>query len=329
MNKVLPGDILPAWFGTHGATITALTGGTNNDSYLAEHTGRRYLLRVYRHVSDPDRIRYEHRLLGRLSGLGLPFAIPAPLPASSGDTLVIAGSGACAALFPFLSGTYPDTDNPARVRACGAALAELDVALAALDLPAPAAGLLAFGTFPRVHPLAPDPDVLVAQLPLERDERRYLAGIMHSLQDLAPELASRLAGQIVHRDFDASNVLTVDGRISAVLDFEFARPDIRAIDLATGLAAFGGAGWDPAKDHPRLAFAEGYLARLPLTHPELEAMPELMLLIRAGSLLHRAARQQMGTASPEDVLARAQALLRRALWLEQHGAALVQALLGM
>jgi Ser/Thr protein kinase RdoA (MazF antagonist) len=307
--------------------MTPLGGGTNNDSYAVEHGGERYLLRIYRHAADPERIRYEHELLSRLNGAGLPFAVPAPLPARSDDTLVTASNGAAAALFPFFMGMHASSEDQEQLRACGAALAELDLAMAAIELPAPAAGLPAFGAFPAAHAASPGPDAVVAALPLEESERRHLLEIMQYLGEVTPRMARHLPGQVVHRDFDGSNVLMDGRRVAAVLDFEFARPDIRALDLATGLGAFGGAGWDPADESWRLAFAEGYLARLRLRPAELEAVPDLMLLVRAGSLLHRAGRERLGMASREEVLARAQALLRRAAWLEVHGEALVERLL--
>jgi homoserine kinase type II len=327
MNFNLTGDVLPAWLGARDAAVSALGGGTNNDSYAVECAGERYLLRVYRPDYDPDRVRYEHALLGLLNAAKRSFKVPAPLTARFGDTLVAAPDGRWAALFPFLPGIHADSEDPDQLQVCGAALAELDVALAPIDLPAPATGLLAMSAFPAVHPAAPDPDAVVAGLPLSHEERRCLASILHSLADTAPRLAAQLPVQAVHRDFDASNVLLVAGRVSAVLDFEFARPDIRALDFAASLAAFGGAGWDPAQGGGRLAFARGYLARLSLTEAEIAAVPDLMLLARASSLLHRAARQRLGTASQTVVLARAQALLRRAAWLERHASALVDQLL--
>ena|SRR5947209_4402011 len=329
MNRVLTGDVLPAWFGAGEMTVAPLPSGTNNDSYAVQGAGGRFFLRVYRHVFDRDRIQYEHALLGRLSAMNLPFAVPAPLPARSGETLVISSEGARAALFPFLPGMHANSEDPAQLRACGAALAALDAAMATIDLPPASVGLLEYGAFPAVHAAAPDPSEVIAGLSPEEKERHQIARILDSLAVVAPWLAAQLPGQIVHRDLDASNVLVVDGRVTAVLDFEFARPDIRALDLAASLAAFGGAGWEPSAEHWRLAFAEAYLGRLPLSRPEIEAIPDLMLLARAASVLHRAGRERMGSASRDDVRARAHALLRRAAWLEDHGEALVRHLLSL
>lgn len=82
----------------------------------------------------------------------------------------------------------------------------------------------------------------------------------------------------------------------------------------------------PASEGWRLAFAESYLHRLPLTSAEIEAIPDLMRLARASSVLHRAARERMGTATSAQVQARAEALLRRDIWLEEHGKELVERL---
>ena len=53
-----------------------------------------------------------------------------------------------------------------------------------------------------------------------------------------PELYRSLLQQIVHRDFDASNVLMEGDRVTGVLDFEFAGSDLRAFDLARSRSLF-------------------------------------------------------------------------------------------
>src|SRR5579864_3759174 len=128
MNFPLPGGVLAAWFGPAEMAVSPLAGGTNNASYEVEGAGGRFYLRMYRHVFDQGRILYEHALLTRLAAMELPLAVPVPMPARSGGTLVVTTDGTCAALFPFLSGAHANGQNPAELRACGEALAALDMA---------------------------------------------------------------------------------------------------------------------------------------------------------------------------------------------------------
>jgi homoserine kinase type II len=109
-------------------------------------------------------------------------------------------------------------------------------------------------------------------------------------------------------------------RVSGVLDFEFAGPDLRAFDLARSLSLFTISPWNiPNGWESVTAFILGYRQHLELTPAEIEALPELMRLYRIWSLVHREGRRRAGLASEADVLARAMALLRQDEWLgEQH-----------
>jgi hypothetical protein len=76
-------DLLAPW-GLSGVTVTPAEHGTNNGTYLA---GDRWVLRITQNLSLAQ-VRAEHRLLRRLGQAGLPFAVPVPVPAASGDTVV-------------------------------------------------------------------------------------------------------------------------------------------------------------------------------------------------------------------------------------------------
>src|SRR5205823_5327128 len=102
-GDVDPFAILRAWNLPVGAAVERTRRGTNNLTWIV-------------------------RLLGSFGS-----------PVASGETLVPvppatgAARPALAALFPLIPGEHPTRGEPAVARACGAALAELDVALARLS----------------------------------------------------------------------------------------------------------------------------------------------------------------------------------------------------
>ncbi len=164
-------------------------------------------------------------------------------------------------------------------------------------------------------------------LPLEPPQRSAIIRIVGDLREALPGWYQPLPRQIVHRDFDASNVLVKGNRVSGVLDFEFAGPDIRVYDLARSLSLFTVSPWSHARGWPRVAaFAAGYRAHLELTSAELSALPDVMRLYRTWSLIHREGRRREGLASEEDVVARASGLLRQEEWLRLRQADLLRLL---
>lgn len=318
--------VLSSWPLEEPWTLQSLGGG-NNLSYIVNTPRGRYVLKVYRNTADAARIGYEHDLLTRLSHAGLSFAVVAPLPARSGATQapITRGDGdepsALAALFPLLPGQHPDGDDLATYCPCGAALAALDMALERIGLPSPPGVLAPFGELSRIHPLVPDPLDLPERLPLEPTQRRAVARVVSDLLAAVPAVYRSLPWQIVHRDFDASNVLLEGGRVSGVLDFEFAAPDLRVLDLARSLSLFAVSPWSNPDGWQRVvAFASGYRQLLQPTRDEIAAILDLMRCYRAMSLVHREGRRRQGLARESDVVARALALLQQEQWMRERGA---------
>ncbi len=132
-------DLLSAWSIDDGAAVQELTLGNNNRTYAVTTPTRRYILRIYQRSAALAWVRYEHTLLTRLAQWGLPFAIPVPIVAHTGTTLLPVPDTdvTLAALFHRLPGQPPDGAALAQSRRCGAALAELDRALGQLTIPSP------------------------------------------------------------------------------------------------------------------------------------------------------------------------------------------------
>lgn len=325
-------DLLSAWPIGGPWTVQPMVTGGNNLSYPVAAPGGQYVLRIYQNTADPERVRYEHALLTRLERAGLPFSVSPPIPTRAGATLLpVAADGEqqLAALFPLIPGQHPYDATLAQRRVCGATLAALDRVLGGVTIPAPRGVLPPFGQLSEIHPAVPDPLEIPGLLPLEREERAQVARIVGDLIATAPALYSSLPRQIVHRDFDASNILMEGDRVTGVLDFEFAGPDLRALDLARSLSQFTISPWSSPEGWSWvIAFVTGYRTRIELTSDEINALPDMMRLCRAMSLVHREGRRRQGLATEADVLARARALLMQEEWLDERREDLLQLLRG-
>jgi Ser/Thr protein kinase RdoA (MazF antagonist) len=125
--------------------------------------------------------------------------------------------------------------------------------------------------------------------------------------------------QICHNDCGPGNALALNGKVSAILDFEFAGPDRRAIDVAVGWYWSVGPAWSSGNELPIIrAFLEGYTAVTPLSPLEIEAMPCLARLQRYASVVHWTGRHIAGTSTDERTREQVQRTLDLDLWLDAH-----------
>ena len=290
--------------------------GLNNESYFVDADEGKFVARIYRNTAEPARVRGEHDLLARLALQELPFEVPAPLPAEGGDTLAVLESPEgprLAALFPRIPGE-PATLGVPHAHLAGRALARLDAALGRLDLP-----VRAPATIRDVHPLVPDPIGALDELYLGAAD----AGVRRLFEDVNAAhdaLAGSLPRQIVHGDFAFINVLVAEGKVTGMLDFEFAGPDIRAADLATAMYIITVRATDQQRWPVLEALTAGYRRSLPLDPLEVAAIPELMRRRSAIGIIHWIGRFRQGIAPRQEPLDR---IVRGAMlttWLDVNAA---------
>lgn len=273
-------ELLGAWAIGPVASVEAVGRGTNNPTYFVEAAGGRFVLRVS--MGTAERLAFEHAVCQRLGEL--PFEIPVPVATIDGKTWAEAGSGGRARLTRAIPGEHPRRESVVQAEVCGRALAQLDLALgelAAKDLPPMPEWNADFTT---VHPRVRSLPQFFDLLPIDgRDAARDLFDrIAKTFEDCD------LPRQVIHADFGVSNVLMSGDRVTGILDLEFACPGYRAMDLATGLWSFS------KNDQTTEAFRHGYLAELPLTDAELNALPNLQRLREATGLVHRVGRHLDG-----------------------------------
>src|SRR5262249_35734317 len=119
--------------------LIPLTDGVNNSVYRVESAKQPpHILRIYRTLTDIERVRHEVALHGALAQVALPFAVPAPIPARDGLLIeeldaMCYSPGAMAVMWTHIHGAHPDPANVDQAQASGAALALLDRALATID----------------------------------------------------------------------------------------------------------------------------------------------------------------------------------------------------
>ncbi|MCB0094497.1 MAG: phosphotransferase [Caldilineaceae bacterium] len=306
--------------------------GTNNHNQ-GLHTGAGdYVWRTYHTHADAATILYEHKLLAWLNQQPLSFAVPAPVPMKNGQTLCHTEAG-FHALFPWLPGVPPDRKDPSHMVAVGAALGELHTVLHGAST-APRPGLAGYAALAQIHPGLPEPWALTPAglppmapplAPAEIDAllSHWRAELIAIKQWTASQYAA-LPVQVIHGDFTPGNMLIVGKRVAAILDFDFAIPDARAVDVAAGLYYVMSVWENPEPWPVAAAFCQGYSRHVQLTHAEIAALPWLMRLRNAVSAIYRlgkhvAANQPLPTW-------RLRAMLEFTDWLDKYGERFAQLL---
>ena len=322
------GAIVSAWDLSGPVSLRDAGSGTNNRTRFVDTAAGSFVLRVYVNTRDARRVRYEHDILLALQAERLPFSVPCPVLARGGETFLRLEHGSLAALFPLLPGEQPDRTNIVHVRACGDALAALHVALRRVDVQPPAdLDLPTYGNLERIHPLVPDPWSLPRALPLAESDRASLLQIFSTLRPEISRLYAALPMQLCHNDYSPGNTLFVGDRLGAILDFEFAGPDLRAIDVAVGwFWSVRSRWWTGTELGTIRAFLEGYASIAPLTQAELEAMPSLVRIAAVTSLVHWTGRHRAGLATDARLAEQIERLLDLDRWLTTYAAAFSSAI---
>ena len=298
-------DLLRAWNLGTPTEVTRPDRGTNNLVWLVQVAGDGYVLRVHRNAG-LEQIALEHVLLAELGRRELSFAVPAPIPAHDGSTVVPTDLGP-ASLCHRLPGDHPPRD-PAGLTLVGQALGELDAAMEGIG--AEFAPIDWRRPLNAIHPAVADLDELAADLrrELSSTETAWFAQQAREIDARVQELRTVLPTQLIHCDFNASNMLVENGTVTAILDFELAGLDLRAFDLA---AALGQATDDLATDQVE-AFRTGYDRYVTLSSAEQAALPDLVAQRALGSVIWRAGRWRQGLSSVAEVADRLSSAYRLA-----------------
>lgn len=310
-------------------TLRPQSGGINNQTHFVDTPAGAYILRIYRRDAVLTRVQYELAVLHALQSESLSFGVPAPVRTRNGDLLARLpapeGGETLATLVPLLPGAAPDWAPGSRPTAAfGQALGELTAALGRVSVrPAPGS-IPTYGDLHRASPAFPDPGRAPYQVDLPADQQARLAHLLEALVEQVPAAYATLPLQPIHGDYVPFNLLFDAGNVTAVLDFEFTGLDLRALDLATGLAACGSNLWGSGDEWAAIEpFVRGYLQHQPITPAEAAALPLIIRLRRAASFLHMAGRYKLGSAEAWLLTHGVEGALTMDDWLEQNAGRLV------
>lgn len=298
--------------------------GVNNAVWLVRTGAGEFIWKLIQTGADPAALHYEHWLLGELARQSPPFALPVPVPTRAGATYALLPDGASGVLLPRLPGRQIARHDPEEIALLGEAGGTLVRALA--RLPArPHPTLASYGDLARVHPRLPAPFAL-APADLGLPARAELAALCDWWRSALVTVAAFIAGsyralprQMAHCDFGPGNALIEAGRVAAVLDFEFAQPEVRAIDVAAPLV-FVMRLWErDTADALAMAaaYCRGFRRAATLTGAEIAALPDLMLLRDVVSTIWWLGRD-LAAGIPPDI-SRLTELRDFASWLGAHG----------
>ena len=316
-------------------TLTPTAGGVNNVvQYLELPGGEKKILRIYNNGLNTARVAFEHEILKQLNsrfGKEMSFKIPQFLPSikDPSKTYVELSSGACACIVDVIEGSLPKLTC---VRDIGRASGELNSMITKIQLDR------SFGNGPtppyfelyKVHHAVtrelffksmagPDFDSTRPWADKMIKEVLELEATISRLQKLS------LPFGLIHGDLHYDNVLCKDGRVTGLLDFEFASNDWRAMELAICLSKYAG---EKDKTGQSIAmpfftdFIDGFAEKGELTDPEIEAIPDLILLRVLSNVVYFVGRAIGGEDDISSLTTRIENYCGRVDWLKKNGPAI-------
>jgi Ser/Thr protein kinase RdoA (MazF antagonist) len=237
--------VLDAWRlePVEGIAPTAL--GTMNETFVVTTAVRRLVLRRHRRT-ERSLVDREHDVIGHARDHGIPA--PAAIPTPAGDR-VVDHAGRLYSLFSFAPGRQVARDDliPEHARSMGDMLARVHLALAdcafapppVADLPSREDTLHRLADIVEVIERRPDPGPQ-EQWALQRlrSRERWL----RSGADPAPPAPAPEPVQMIHGDYQESNLFFTGSAVAAVIDWDKAEPAhpadeiVRAMYLSLHLA---------------------------------------------------------------------------------------------
>jgi Ser/Thr protein kinase RdoA (MazF antagonist) len=275
----------PSVLGKHEA-------GVVNDNWLvAVSSGKRYFLRGYRRVLDPERVLFQLRFQEHLLAQGYPTAA---VVRTRGGEPFTTEDGIPWALFDHVEGDEFDFSRLTQAKEAGRRLAEFETTAAGYD-----------GTVTPVTTGEADFSETVAPvsshmwrnsvLAEEHDERlRHLFAGQEFDSDLAffsewrrraaaawpPERLAALPRSWLHCDYHGRNMVFRDDEMAGLFDFDFVTRGPRSYDLGRGIFNFGRErrGSTTLREAFCRAFLEGYESGAPLSGEERQSLAFMVVL---------------------------------------------------
>jgi homoserine kinase type II len=303
--------------------------GFVNANWIVETTrGRYFLKRRHPRLRQPDLIRAQHQLIGRLQQAGFPA--PTVVPTIRGDTVLLV-DGELYDIQEYIEGEPYHHDRPSHLEEAALTLGRYHIYVGGF---APQA-LCRLGELYSPSIVSGTLSNLAEAWQLHRDPG--LAEIARGLEAHAADLAARFAGHgalphlVIHGDYYADNLLFDGDRIVGVVDYDKACWQPRLVELAEALIYFasprpghlkhlvypGFLNWEPFFD-----FLRSYAQTFVLKEKEIGALPDyvrcIWLSVSLKRLLDKGPR-------PSEALEALQEVLALGDWAEANAQQMVEA----
>ncbi|MBE9190253.1 phosphotransferase [Gloeocapsopsis crepidinum LEGE 06123] len=298
------------------------TQGRSNTTYFVHTPTDEFVLKIYSTTTDAAQIEYEHSLLAFLQQVNLSFAIPAPIPALSDETLIHVETqqrSLKVALLPRIVGQPADRRNLQQIQSIGCTLAELHCVLTEFDSQGQLARLPYWGNLAQIHPLINNPLAITQVLNLGFAEETILNHMLSEVIESVPYLYQTLPLQTIHADYITPNILVEDDQVIGVLDFEFATFDLRLLDYLSSLDQLASFPWkeDFFADIVK-AFSTGYHQNSSLISLEQESLLTVWRVQRASSLVYWTGWFMEGKTNRQKVIDAVIETLKFETWLDNN-----------
>ena len=119
------------------------------------------------------------------------------------------------------------------------------------------------------------------------------------------------------------SVLVKDGKVTGLLDFEFAAVDYRAMELAVCLSKYAG---EPKAKEYFGQFIDGFMQHAHLTDEEIEAIPTLVNLRILSNVAYFVGRKLAGEDDISSITTRLENYMTRVDWVYANAEAIISKL---
>ena len=247
LTAELPAELLAAWDLSTVRSAWRIEGGELKDVFRLDLGDQSLALSLYPPETTTEMVASELALVDEFVAL-LP-EVPRPIPASDGTRFFVEPAGRVAVLTAFIEGEHPDRTVAAHCRAAAEMLARLHTAASAIENPRPRPGYPAWTAldwrdnqwwvWPRVQRLLHESDHgQVPGLNSAGLEERLERQLRSQPGELATIANLDLPAIPIHNDYFEDNLLYREGRIVGVVDWDEARLDWRAWDIANATWSF-------------------------------------------------------------------------------------------
>jgi Ser/Thr protein kinase RdoA (MazF antagonist) len=311
--------------------------GLANTTLVLDTDRGRFAVRCSNFRKTQVSLDFELGLLEHLRTVGYPA--PRLVPTRSGALYTIGADGSYCLMTEWVTGSHFDPADPAHLIEAGRALGWFHRAVAGFTAERVPDPKLSLADAAVVGPAALDAVARVAAEVAEPSTRAALAEASAALVAAFSTVPARIpadpARSVIHGSYGGSALLFDDDCLAAVLDYDRAAWDWRALDLAYSAKSFarqgtdrsGGAFLDPVRCRTYLG---AYLAEHPLPASELEVVPVVMsaqrLIKVAGKARNLVAKHERLGQEGRDVDKLAGILgheARMLEWLERRGSELL------